>query len=114
MDDRLKPCPFCGGEAEVNVIDYDETDLDMDSTWWVQCRECGALTDEYSGGDEAEAAAIKAWNKRAERWNERHERTCRDANRGVYHGFVCSECGASDHALDKPSYCRSCGAKVVE
>ena len=54
MEDRLKPCPFCGGEAELlnNGHDY----------FWVICmnRECGC---EMSGMDSLKAA-YEQWNTR--------------------------------------------------
>lgn len=60
---KLKPCPFCGGEAEFE--------------WWlgrkgfeasVSC-ECGALVTEgiyYDSQAEAEERTVKAWNQRHE------------------------------------------------
>lgn len=46
------------------------------------------------------------------------ERTCRnvggeDGTNGEYYDFACSECGFCCDLPD-PSYCPSCGAKVVE
>lgn len=54
--EELLPCPFCGGEAE----------LDDSLAQWdhaVQCRECHAST--YLWDSDAEA--IKYWNCRANR-----------------------------------------------
>ena len=52
---ELKPCPFCGGEAEI----------EMDDCWYwnyhVFCQECKIGTDYYDTADEA----IEAWNRRA-------------------------------------------------
>lgn len=49
---ELKPCPFCGGEAEL-----DSDDL----CYWVNCKKCGASVDtSYIEEDVA-----KEWNKRA-------------------------------------------------
>ena len=52
---ELKPCPFCGGEAEI----------EMDDCWYwnyhVFCQECKIGTDYYNTADEA----IEAWNRRA-------------------------------------------------
>ena len=51
---ELKPCPFCGGEAEI----------EMDENWYwnyyVFCQECKITTDYYETADEA----IEAWNRR--------------------------------------------------
>ena len=50
-DERIKPCPFCGGEAE--MMGY--------KRYWVACMECGA---ERAGAHETKAEAIKTWNTR--------------------------------------------------
>ena len=49
---KLKPCPFCGGKAEI-IKTY--------STIWVKCLDCHAST--TCRPTEAEAAKI--WNRRA-------------------------------------------------
>lgn len=38
--------------------------------------------------------------------------TCHDAEHGETNGFTCSECGEWT-PLDEPSFCPSCGARVV-
>ena len=53
---ELKPCPFCGGKAEIVSMGVDR------QVSVVLCEECG-------GGTmlkETEAEAIDAWNRRAE------------------------------------------------
>ena len=59
MSDYLRPCPFCGGEAEVCT--------DENGEYYVSCTECFTLVGycidtwaEYEIEDEA----IKAWNRR--------------------------------------------------
>lgn len=61
MSEELKPCPFCGGEAVINVNDGVK----------VICRDCAAkskcLVDGYSKGKPNGTAinlVIKAWNRR--------------------------------------------------
>ena len=53
---ELKPCPFCGGEAKV----------EMDESWYweyaVSCTKCFATINLYFA---AEEEAAEAWNKRA-------------------------------------------------
>lgn len=47
----LKPCPFCGGEAEVLVFG---------GVYMVQCETCGIATDT----DRIKEDVIKKWNTR--------------------------------------------------
>ena len=54
MDNKLKPCPFCGGEAIIDGCD--------DTLWIVICKECNASI----GYKETKEEAIEAWNKRIE------------------------------------------------
>ena len=50
---ELKPCPFCGGKAEIKGSAF----------CWVQCKSCGAETK----GTKKRANAIAEWNRRKER-----------------------------------------------
>ena len=56
MTEKLKPCPFCGGEAEVYENEYENITLFM-----VACKNCGIST----AGYDYEEDAIKDWNRRA-------------------------------------------------
>ena len=51
--ENLKPCPFCGGEADYYENYYHGCNI--------YCQKCGA---EFECDSEAEA--IEAWNRRAE------------------------------------------------
>lgn len=42
MNEELKPCPFCGGEAVIKAINKN-----YGLTIWCQCNECGARTEGY-------------------------------------------------------------------
>ena len=53
---ELKPCPFCGGEA--NLVQGSSGKL----LPWVRCRDCGAETSDYDSVEEA----AEAWNRRAD------------------------------------------------
>lgn len=60
---ELKPCPFCGGEAELHpTYDMDTNEVDG---WFVWCNndtcECKPETGQFF----TEAEAIAAWNSRA-------------------------------------------------
>ena len=56
---ELKPCPFCGGEAELK--EYRLT-AKADSRHVVYCQKCGVITRFY----ESPEAAAEAWNRRSE------------------------------------------------
>jgi Lar family restriction alleviation protein len=51
--DKLKKCPFCGGEAELDL--FYKTPL-------VQCKDCGVESAMYDNKQQA----IDAWNKRVQ------------------------------------------------
>jgi len=56
MMSELKPCPFCGGEAELHGDVYSA---------FIECNYCGASGGTHvSLSGNAKADAIKAWNKR--------------------------------------------------
>ena len=61
---KLKPCPFCGGEAGIAAKTFDVFNVGA----YVFCDECGARTAiHYSHTGlyrESEKMAADAWNKR--------------------------------------------------
>lgn len=76
MNETLKPCPYCGGEAEI---------LTSTSTInrWASCTECAS---EGPEGDTAEAA-VALWNTRT----ESPEKTCRDCRWWDSESLWCSD-----------------------
>lgn len=70
---ELKPCPFCGGEAEM----YPEVDRIMGKFWYIRCKKCySRVSGIYESGKELEpqeehAAITRAWEKAIEAWNGR-------------------------------------------
>jgi len=54
--DKLKPCPFCGGEGCVQVNG-------LTNTYGVVCLDCFAETQPFW---QTEKEAIDAWNRRAD------------------------------------------------
>lgn len=54
MSEELKPCPFCGGNAESRMYDNE---------WFVQCIQCFNST---AADHQQEADAVAAWNRRAQ------------------------------------------------
>ena len=79
-DSRLRPCPFCGGEARMVVTSYGDPDWDgccdddfddedieaidsKDDQYKAECWNCGATFSEgYTFYTKEQA--IKAWNRR--------------------------------------------------
>lgn len=62
MNDLLKPCPFCGGEARIVVLKKGFKSIIVCMT-----PECGFRRHSYNNGDTDENAArrlIAAWNRR--------------------------------------------------
>ncbi len=54
MTEKLKPCPFCGGEAV--LISNKEEQL-----YSVECKNCDCGTCDHLGAE----IAVEAWNRRA-------------------------------------------------
>lgn len=53
----LKPCPFCGGKAEVqNWCDH----------WWVRCYDCLISRTNRGFHHQSKEEAIADWNRRVE------------------------------------------------
>lgn len=67
--ERLKPCPFCGGEAEFKESFYGWMSIDEDgneitgNNGVVFCRNCRIRTIETTEKD-----VIEAWNRRVNMW----------------------------------------------
>ncbi len=56
---ELKPCPFCGGEADCNNSGFMKDGKPM---WAVECLTCGVVTELCGTAEEA----TEAWEKRTE------------------------------------------------
>lgn len=108
MSNELKPCPFCGGEAEYRAAKYVRTAFKHS----VVCLDCFASIPPKDSKHEA----INAWNTRA-------ERTCTMTKLEpplLLEGWwSCSECGPvfppcnDEIAVGVLQQCPHCGAKVV-
>ena len=120
---ELKPCPFCGGEAEILTAES----MHGGYLFGIMCNDCRSRGDVF----DTEAEAIKAWNTRADDqsqaaayWQRMYEetvreRTCRN-NAKSPRTFWCSECDCAVEnwtdvggTLMSVRHCPNCGAKVV-
>lgn len=54
MNEKLKPCPFCGNEAE--MLNYSENE------WLVHFPSCSGMVERWR---ETDVEAIDQWNRRA-------------------------------------------------
>ena len=66
---QLKPCPFCGGEAEIKKDNTCMGHGDYGSCKWVKCKECGTSTkkylcDGYYGCECTDEELAEKWNRR--------------------------------------------------
>ena len=106
MAETLKPCPFCGGEADVHYFAHDDSECTVmcsnpNCKASVSARSCGSMTTAYN-------RARKLWNRRA-------ERTCHVERVSTpYHGGPprCSACMMPMEPL--ANFCSYCGARMVE
>ena len=58
QNNKLKKCPFCGGEAWLEHISFQDGDV-----WYTpQCSECDCR---WGVNYETKESAIKNWNKRS-------------------------------------------------
>lgn len=106
--DKLKPCPFCGGEAAF-----------LGETQSIKCKQCGCMfivTNPFTTRLEAK----EAWNGRVNDASVRHGHWIGEGDgyadgELVFDVWHCSEC---DYCIDDgtddperlPKYCPGCGA----
>ena len=70
MQNELKPCPFCGGEAEINIRKQCYGHGEYHDEYFVKCKSCGARSGfevvYYLSSKECEEAVTKKWNRRGD------------------------------------------------
>ena len=55
--EKLKPCPFCGGKAEMLISEYEGSRKE----YLVACAECDGMVERWI---ETEEEAVEKWNRR--------------------------------------------------
>lgn len=68
MNEKLKPCPFCGGESiRINAFGFGEYSIECLSCYVESARCVGTYSVSYNGKimQKGQRDAIKAWNRRA-------------------------------------------------
>lgn len=62
IDNNLKPCPFCGGEAKLVKRKFKVGFYPSGGTYYVHCKKCLITTQPRTSA----GPVIEAWNRRAE------------------------------------------------
>lgn len=72
MIDKLKPCPFCGGEAHTEVM-YDTVGGgELKLSAYILCYDCGTAKKVQFSAEKAPFEAFDiAFEQAAQKWNQR-------------------------------------------
>lgn len=108
MGEQLKPCPFCGGDAELQKsLGGPFTEDATRVSFRVACKDLECQGGYSNFWHTTPEDAMAAWNRRA-------ERTCHYVYDEMACGWVCSEFGGLEPVGDNVRYCPDCGARAVD
>jgi Lar family restriction alleviation protein len=72
--DRLKPCPFCGGAAEIDQVRSESGDDPNEGGYFIACLACDASTGlRFACGEDPRPMLMEQWNRRAVQEHGRQE-----------------------------------------
>lgn len=64
--DRLKPCPFCGGAAEMDCVRSEAGDDPNEGGYFIACLACDCSTGlRFACGEDPRPLLVEAWNRLA-------------------------------------------------
>ena len=107
MSKKLEPCPFCGGNPEVDTFDI--TQGYKIYVYNIQCPKCNSSSDSYSSYDKA----VRAWNNRATQYNKGFWLQYDDEDANAWECSIChnvwqlNEGNPEDNHMN---FCPKCGA----
>ncbi|MDD4566193.1 MAG: Lar family restriction alleviation protein [Eubacteriales bacterium] len=61
MSEKLKPCPFCGGEAIIETFPDPSEKTKWNEPYYVACKGCGTYKNDFA----TEELAMADWNRRS-------------------------------------------------
>lgn len=134
---KLKPCPFCGGEAKliggrvytIPEIDdngaYVGADIEVEPSW-VECQSCHVQGRDFCESDKDPENAVAAWNKRVadeEEYRAIEKQTAKmpnlegdgydDSGNIIYDTWICPGCEKRYEVdYDDFDYCPKCGQRI--
>lgn len=131
-EQELKPCPFCGGAAMLQITKNKTYQLPQTEQYFIQCVKCKASTMKVTITEEQRIYAdetdttiqttvdniIKAWNTRDRDTPKRYATRHRAGMGYDYEDPICPNCGhyicpepAKDNIVDQ-FYCQQCGQLI--
>ena len=60
MEERMKPCPFCGGEAKLVKRKFKVGFYPSGGTYYIHCKKCLVTTQPRTSAE----SVIETWNRR--------------------------------------------------